>query len=82
VVLIIQIGLLIVADEETVLPLLSPVCLIVLPALAWMGGFLTIGAAFRKDGPKVKRSPRLGVAICLVPNALLCAGLGVLFFLR
>jgi hypothetical protein len=94
-VLIIQIVLFIAADEASTLPTLAPVCLVGLPAFAWLGGWLTIGAAFRpaaggrppaEGGPpaggKVNRTPRLGVAICLMPNALLCAALGVLFVAR
>jgi hypothetical protein len=82
-VLIIQVVLFVVADEASTLPMLAPVCLLVLPAFAWLGGWLTIGAAFRAPaGGKVNRTPRLGAVICLMPNALLCAALGVLFAAR
>jgi hypothetical protein len=82
-VLAIQIVLLFLGDEETTLPLLAPVCLIALPAFAWLGGWLTIGAAFREGpGRPVNRTPRLGAVVCLMPNALLCAALGVLFVAR
>jgi len=82
-VLIIQVVLFVVADEGSTLPMLAPVCLLGLPAFAWLGGWLTVGAAFRPPvGGKVNRTPRLGVAICLMPNVLLCAALGVLFVAR
>jgi hypothetical protein len=80
-VLAIQVFLLVFGDEDT-LPLLSPLCLVVLPAFAWLGGLLTVGAAFRRTGTKVNRTPRLGAVICLVPNGLLCAVLGLLFLVR
>lgn len=83
-VLVTQIVLLATLDEERALPLLSPFCLIVLPAMAWLAGWLTIGAAFKPfpGQPAVKRTPRLGVVICLLPNLALCAVLGVLFIAR
>jgi hypothetical protein len=82
-VLIIQVILFVVADEASTLPMLAPVCLLVLPAFAWLGGWLTIGAAFRPPvGGKVNRTPRLGAVVCLMPNALLCAALGVLLVAR
>jgi hypothetical protein len=82
-VLIIQVVLFVVADEASTLPMLAPVCLLMLPAFAWLGGWLTIGAAFRPPtGGKMNRTPRLGAVICLMPNALLCAAVGVLFVAR
>jgi hypothetical protein len=83
-VLVIQIVLLATLDEERTLPLLSPFCLLVLPAMAWLAGWLTIGAAFKPPPgqPAVKRTPRLGVVVCLLPNLALCALLGVLFIAR
>jgi len=67
--------------DETDLPKLAPCCLVVLPAFSWAAGWATIGLAFSggPTGPKVDRTPRLGVMINLIPNALLCAGVGVLF---
>jgi hypothetical protein len=83
-VLVVQVLLLAVADAEQTLPLLAPVCLLVLPAFAWAAGWFTIGVAFRSPPgwPKVKRTPRLGAIVCLLPNLLLCAGLGVLLITR
>jgi hypothetical protein len=83
-VLVVQLLLLAVADAEQTLPLLAPLCLLVLPAFAWAAGWFTIGVAFRSPSgwPKVKRTPRLGVIVCLLPNLLLCAGLGVLLITR
>jgi hypothetical protein len=68
--------------DETDLPKLAPCCLVVLPAFSWAAGWATIGLAFGGGGPgdpKVNRTPRLGLLINLIPNALLCAGVGVLF---
>jgi len=67
--------------DETELPKLAPCCLVVLPAFSWAAGWATIGLAFPggPTGPKVNRTPRLGLLINLIPNALLCAGVGVLF---
>jgi hypothetical protein len=79
-----QVVLLFTLDETRALPLLAPVCLLVLPAFAWLGGYLTTGAVFR-PGPgaaRVDRTPRLGVAISLAPNLLLCVALGVLYLIR
>jgi len=75
-----QAVLFVLLDEESSLPMAAPLCLVVLPALAWAAGFVTIGAVFAPypDG-SVRRSPRLGIVICLVPNALLLCAVGVLF---
>lgn len=83
-VLIVQLVLLAVLDEQRALPLLSPVCLVILPAFAWAAGWFTIGVAFRPPpgGPPLKRTPRLGALVCLAPNLLLCAGVGALFLAR
>jgi hypothetical protein len=80
----IQVLLLFTLDETRALPLLAPVCLLVLPAFAWLAGFLTTGAVFRpRPGvARVDRTPRLGVAICLAPNLLLCVALGLLYLVR
>lgn len=80
----IQVVLLLLLDETTALLLMAPVCLIVLPAFAWLAGFLTIGAVFRPaaGATRADRTPRLGVAICLAPNLLLCAALGLLYLAR
>jgi hypothetical protein len=66
--------------DETRLPAAAPACLLVLPALAWAAGYLTIGAVARPpQNGKLDRTPRLGVLVSLIPNALLCAMLGLLF---
>jgi hypothetical protein len=79
-VLVVQIGLFVVLDETT-LPLTGPLCLLVLPAFAWLAGYLTIGVAFRPaPGQRsVERTPRLGAIVCAVPDMLLFAGVVVLF---
>ena len=79
-VLAVQLGLF-VALDDTQLPLTAPICLLVLPAFAWLGGFITIGVLFRSPpGEKpVLRSPQLGAVICALPDLLLCAGVAVLF---
>jgi hypothetical protein len=76
-----QVGLFALLDENT-LPLVAPVCLLILPAFAWLAGWITVGVAFRgPDGP-VERTPKLGALICLLPNLLLCLGLGLLAIVR
>jgi hypothetical protein len=79
-VLLVQIGLFIVLDETT-LPLTGPLCLLVLPAFAWLAGYLTIGVAFRPAPGRrtVERTPRLGAVVCAVPDMLLFAAVVVLF---
>jgi hypothetical protein len=39
-----------IAASETTLPLLAPLCLLVLPAFAWLAAWTTIGIAFREPG--------------------------------
>jgi hypothetical protein len=83
-VLAIQLVLLATVDEERSLPLLAPFCLIVLPAFAWAAGWFTIGVVFRSPpgSPPLKRTPRVGAVVCLAPNLVLCAGLGLLYLIR
>jgi hypothetical protein len=82
VVLVVQAALFLVLNESTDLLAASPLCLVVLPAIAWGAGWLSIGALFEPP-PDVRldRSPRLGVAVCLIPNVLLCVAAGFLFVL-
>ncbi len=76
----VQVILFMVLDETRTLPTAAPLCLLVLPAFAWAAGFLTIGAVFRPpDRGKLNRTPRLGVVVCLIPDMLMCAAIGVLF---
>jgi hypothetical protein len=76
----VQAFLFLLLDEVSSLPLAAPLCLLVLPALAFLAGYLTIGTLFpAPPGEKVNRTPRLGVVVCLIPNALLCAGFVALF---
>jgi hypothetical protein len=75
-----QIALLLTSDDEQTLPITAPLCLIVLPAFAWLAGFVTISAIFgRHGGPPVKRSPRLGAIICFLPDLGLCAWVGLIY---
>ena len=82
-VLAVQIGLFILLDEST-LPLTGPLCLLVLPAFAWLAGFLTIGVAFQPapGQTRVDRTPRLGAIVCAVPDLLLFAAVVVLFAIK
>src|SRR5690606_1807976 len=74
-VLAVQAFLFLLLDEAGSLPAAAPLCLLVLPALAFLAGYLTIGTLFPAPaGEAVNRTPRLGVVICLIPNAVLCAG--------
>ena len=74
-VLAVQVFLFVLLDEAGSLPTAAPLCLLVLPALAFLAGYLTIGALFpAPPGETVNRTPRLGVVVCLVPNLLLCVG--------
>jgi hypothetical protein len=82
VVVAVQVVLFVLLDE-TRLPAAAPLCLLVLPAMAWLAGFLTIGFLFPiPPGESPKRTPRLGIAVCLVPNALLLAAVVFLFALN
>jgi hypothetical protein len=83
-VLAVQMGLFILLDEEQTLPLTGPLCLVVMPAFAWLAGYLTIGVAFRPPPGlrKVNRTPRLGAVICSMPDMLLVAAAVALFGLN
>lgn len=61
--LIVQFGFLVALDASQ-LTYASPVCLLVLPAFAWAGAFMTLAATHRG----VDRRPRLGAAICVLPD--------------
>jgi hypothetical protein len=79
-VLVVQVILFLLLDEERGLPDAAPLCLIVLPALAWAAGWLTIGALFpAAPDARLNRTPRLGLLVCLIPNAVLVCALVVLF---
>jgi hypothetical protein len=81
VVVTVQVVLFVLLDEVR-LPAAAPLCLLVLPALAWLAGFLTIGILFpTAPGEAPKRTPRLGVVVCLIPNVLLLGGVVFLFAL-
>jgi hypothetical protein len=82
VVIAVQVVLFLLLDEVR-LPAAAPVCLLVLPALAWLAGYVTISAAFpAPPGQSPNRTPRLGVLVCLLPNALLVAAVVVLLALN
>ena len=67
--------------NETELPKLGWLCLIVLPAFSWLAGYLTITLAF-PAGPngKVVSTPRLGAVINLLPMVLMVVFVVILFF--
>lgn len=78
VVFVVQAMLYVLLDEAR-LPAAAPVCLLVLPALAWLAGYLTVGTLFpAPPGEQLNRTPKLGAIVCLVPNGLLCGGAVVL----
>jgi len=79
----VQALLFLLLDESRQLPSAAPLCLLVLPAMAWAAGYVTIGVAFR-PGPdgKRRRTPRLGAIVCLIPDALLFVWVGVLFLVN
>lgn len=79
-VLVVQAYLFLLLDEMASLPMAAPLCLLVLPALAFLAGYLTIGTLFpAPPGQTVNRTPRLGIVVCMIPNAVLCAGFLALF---
>jgi hypothetical protein len=83
-VLVLQTVLFVVASEES-LPLLAPVCGLVLPLLAFALGWITVGLVYppAARGGAVERTPLVGAMVCLVaPVVLTCAGFGVLAMLR
>jgi hypothetical protein len=76
----VQIALFVLLDEST-LPLSAPFCLLICRPSRCSPASSPIGVVFRPPpgGPPLRRSPRLGAIVCLVPNLLLCAVVGVLF---
>lgn len=82
-VLVLQGVLFVIASDES-LPLLAPVCGLVLPLLAFGLGWLTVGLVYPPAaGGPVDRTPLLGALVCLVaPVLLTCAGFGALALLR
>jgi hypothetical protein len=79
-VLVAQLVLFSIVDET---PFYLPLCGLVLPAAAFLLGFVTIGLVFpAPPGGKVDRTPVLGAAVCVASVLLLCAGIGVLAALR
>ena len=79
VVFVVQAMLYLMLDEAR-LPAAAPVCLLVLPALAWLAGYLTVGTLFpAPPGEQPNRTPKLGAVVCLLPDGLLCGGAIVLF---
>jgi hypothetical protein len=83
-VMVVQMIMFVTLDEQTALPTLGLCSVLALPPCAWAAGWLTIGALYptQPGQPSTSRSPRLGAAICLAPNALYCAGIAVLFLTR
>lgn len=83
IVLIVQVALFVVASERT-LPALAPVCGLVLPALAFTLGWLTVGLVYPPAaGAKVDRTPLVGALVCLVaPVLITCAGFGAFALMR
>lgn len=80
VVLAMQLILMLTVTAGLVLTLATPFCLLFLPASAWVAGWFTIGYVFRQpDRPAPSRTPRLGAAICLAPNLVLCLVAGAFF---
>jgi hypothetical protein len=83
-VLILQGVLFVIASEES-LPLLAPICGLVLPLLAFALGWLTVGLIYppATRGGSVDRTPLVGAVVCLVaPVLLTCAGFGAFALLR
>lgn len=78
VVLALQVLLFVLAPNDT-LPVLAPVCGLILPLMAFALGWLAIGIVFppARDAP-VDRTPLVGAMVCIVaPVLLTCAGFGV-----
>lgn len=58
-------------------------CGLVMPAAAFLLGFVAIGLLFpAQRGGEVDRTPLLGAAVCLASVLLLCAGLGIMAAFR
>jgi hypothetical protein len=82
IVLVVQVVLYSVASE-TSLPILAPLCALIMPVMAFALGLVTIGLVFpAPPGGRVERTPLLGLAICLSPIVVICAGVGVIAALR
>jgi hypothetical protein len=64
--------------SETQLPLLAPVCLLVLPAFAWAAGWVLVGVLFEPAaGTRLNRTPRLGAIVCFAPEVLVVVAIVV-----
>jgi hypothetical protein len=64
--------------SETKLPLLAPVCLLVLPAFAWAAGWVLVGVLFEPSpGTRLNRTPRLGAIVCFAPEVVVVAAIVV-----
>jgi hypothetical protein len=82
-VVILQVWLFLVSSDDSAI-FQGLFCVVIFPLLAWLVGFLTVGWIYAPTPgqPPVNRTPRLGLAICLVPDLLLCVWAGVAFLLH
>ncbi len=81
VVLIVQVTLSAVADSAARLGF-ALLCSLTLPVVAWALGWVGVGVAFGAAGRTVDRTPIIGLAVCLAPILITCAGVGVLTLVR
>lgn len=81
--LVLQLVLFLVASEQS-LPLLAPICGLVLPLLGFALGWLAIGLVYPTGpGATVDRTPLVGAVVCLVvPVLVTCAGFGIVALVR
>jgi hypothetical protein len=79
-VFVVQVILIVLGDQqpESTRPFIL-MLVFILPALAWVAGWLTVGAAFpAPPNGRVKRTPRLGAFVCMISFLLLCMIIGVM----
>jgi hypothetical protein len=76
IVLVVQVILFTLVSETN--PVYAALFALIMPAMAFALGFVAIGLVFpAPPGGQVERTPLLGLAICLSPIVVICAGIAV-----
>lgn len=76
IVLVVQVIVFTLVSETK--PIYAAFFALIMPAMAFVLGFVAIGLVFpAPPGGQVERTPLLGLAICLSPIVVICAGIAV-----